>query len=156
MLSENTRFFNLVDKTDTCWLWKGTTYRFGYGHFRRKINGKWVMYKAHRYSYEQHKGEIPEGLIIRHSCDNPKCVNPNHLSVGTHKENHDDMLKRGRQSFGINPEHLNHQKLVKEIREYKMKHPETSGVELSRIFKTSPAQISRIINNKIWNTPEEL
>lgn len=156
MKQEITRFSNLVEKTSDCWLWKGACYRFGYGHFRRKINDKWIMYKAHRFAYEYYNGNIPKGYIIRHTCDNPKCVNPSHLVIGTYKDNVQDMLKRGRKVHGINPNHKQHKDIVHEIRKYKMDNPKVTGVELANLFKTSPAQISRIINNKIWNTPEEL
>lgn len=156
MIPENTRFLNLTNKTDTCWEWVGTTYRAGYGHFRRKINGQWVMYKAHRYSYEYYNGDIPAGHIVRHVCDNPKCVNPGHLLTGTHKENTHDMISRGRKVYGINPTHFSHEHLVTTIRQYKKDNPKATGVELAKLFNTSPAQISRIVNNKIWTIPEEL
>lgn len=156
MQNEFTRFENKVNKEGDCWLWTGTTYRRGYGHFRRKIGDKWVMYKAHRYSYEYHNGQIPIGSIIRHTCDNPKCVNPSHLLVGTHKDNSQDMMSRGRKGYGVNPNHKPHQELYKEIRLYRANNPLATGVEIANIFSTNTAQVSRILNNKIWNIPEEL
>lgn len=59
-----------------------------------KIKGKSV--KAHRLSYEHFKGPIPAGMLIMHSCDNPPCVNPRHLSLGTHKTNAQDSMNKGR------------------------------------------------------------
>lgn len=64
----------------------------GYGAI--KVNGK--VQSAHRVSYEAFKGEIPDGLLILHACDNRKCINPDHLSVGTHAENMKDAYQKGR------------------------------------------------------------
>lgn len=86
------RFWDCVEKTDECWIWTGTTDGYGYGvtsHFRQKI-------KAHRLSYEMRFGPIPPGLVVRHKCDNPCCVNPNHLELGTQKDNVRDAVSRGR------------------------------------------------------------
>lgn len=82
--TELQRFWNFVSKTETCWLWQGSKDPSGYGTFRLKA-GKVV--KTHRYSFALHKGEIPTGLFVLHSCHTPSCVNPEHLRVGTHLEN---------------------------------------------------------------------
>ena len=156
MQNEYTRFINKVQKTDDCWKWTGTTYRGGYGHFRRFVDGEWKMYKAHRYSYEVHHGPIPKDHLILHSCDNPSCVNPDHLRAGTHKENVADCIKRGRKRFGINPTNRSHRELVNEIRQYKQENPEASGVAIAKHFDTNTAQVSRILSRKIWSNPEEV
>lgn len=87
------RFNEKVEKTDSCWLWTGALNGKGYGCM--SYNGKATS--AHRLSYILHKGEIPDGLIICHTCDIPKCVNPDHLWAGTPSENMKDMFAKDRQ-----------------------------------------------------------
>jgi hypothetical protein len=86
------RFNQKVEKTDTCWLWTGAKNSKGYGAM--SYNGKGTS--DHRLSYILHKGEIPDGLIICHTCDNPQCVNPDHLWAGTSSDNMKDMFKKDR------------------------------------------------------------
>ena len=89
------RFFAKVEKTRKCWNWQGATFRNGYGSFN--ANNKKV--RAHRYSYETIVGPIPEGKMLLHSCDNRRCVNPQHLRPGTAKENAQDAISRNRAAF---------------------------------------------------------
>ena len=77
---------------DDCWPWHGTRDRYGYG----RIVCLNSIQKAHRVSYEMANGPIQDGLLVMHSCDNPNCVNPAHLSVGTQKQNMKDASARGR------------------------------------------------------------
>lgn len=76
-----------------CWIWTSGKMRFGYGTLR---NDKGRPEPAHRISYKLYVGDIPDGLCVLHKCDNPPCVNPAHLFLGTRKDNAQDMLKKNR------------------------------------------------------------
>jgi hypothetical protein len=86
-------FWNNVDKTGSCWTWRGATQKDGYGilTYQRKF------YLAHRLSYLLAHGIVPDGLNICHTCDNPVCVNPDHLFAGTQLDNVRDMINKSRQ-----------------------------------------------------------
>lgn len=86
------RFWDRIDKTNDCWIWRGPRARGGYG--KCQINGKTI--RAHRLAYTLLVGEIPIDLLVMHGCDNRLCVNPAHLSVGTHQDNLDDAIAKGR------------------------------------------------------------
>lgn len=90
------RFWAKVDKSTDCWEWMGNIKEdSGYGSIK---NGNTMDY-AHRVSWTLHFGTIPKGLCVLHKCDNRRCVNPNHLFLGTYKDNVQDMIKKGRQKF---------------------------------------------------------
>lgn len=84
-------FFRRFDKSDGCWIWKGSS-SSGYGRFN--IRGRSEL--AHRISYVIHKGTIPDGMVVMHTCDNGMCVNPDHLVIGTQADNLADMRRKGR------------------------------------------------------------
>ncbi len=122
----------------------------GYG--RITVNRKAKM--AHRVAYEIHKGVIPDNMEVMHSCDNPCCVNPDHLSVGTHDDNIQDMVIKGRQRgttmhCGVsNPSaKLNPEKAF-EIRWYSAMGRKQS--DISKNYGVSSALIGRIIRCEIW------
>jgi len=95
-MTTNERFWSHVDKECSeffdCWEWTGSKNRCGYGVLR--LNRKTVL--AHRLMYEIYYGEIPEGMMVLHECDNPSCVNPDHLKLGTQKDNMKDAYNKGR------------------------------------------------------------
>lgn len=90
------RFWAKVRKGEGCWEWTATRIRSGYGHVRvgRRLS------LAHRVSWEIHFGAIPDGLCVLHHCDNPPCVRPDHLFLGTVADNSADMVVKGRQCRG--------------------------------------------------------
>lgn len=98
------RFWAKVDKgePDECWEWTGAKSR-GYGTITRDAADGGTTALAHRVSWEIHNGPIPKnmsyhGMVVAHSCDNPACVNPNHLWLGTQGQNLKDMIEKGRGS----------------------------------------------------------
>lgn len=95
----------VINQYTNCWEWQGGKNNIGYGMIR---DGK-KMRTAHRVSYEEHNNvKIPKNLVTMHSCDNPGCINPQHLSLGTRKQNTQDMLSKGRANiFGAGPKGIN-------------------------------------------------
>jgi hypothetical protein len=94
------RFWKYVKKGRGCWEWQGATHDYGYGVLNIRLGLRGDHYscvaRAHRISWEIHNGSIPEGFCVLHKCDNPPCVNPDHLWLGTKKDNTSDMYKKGR------------------------------------------------------------
>jgi len=105
-LSVAERFWSKVSKAPHpkgCWVWTANKVRRGYGHFSPQSR---TTQKAHRFSYVLAYGPIPDGLCVCHKCDNPACVNPDHLWAGTQKENMQDCAKKGRCMAQTHPERV--------------------------------------------------
>jgi len=130
-----------------CWEWLGSKYKDGYG--RIKINQ--LSYLAHRLVYEQIYGNIPIGLYVCHTCNNPSCCNPNHLYGGTSKDNMNQKVREGRQAKGkqcFSNVKLTDEEVLKIRRLYSIK--EYTQRKLGEIFGVCQAEISMIVNNKKW------
>lgn len=139
-------FWSKVKTGSGCWIWMGAKTPAGYGNFMHK--DKW--YTAHRFAFENKVGKIPKEMLVCHSCDNPSCVNPKHLWLGTPKDNLQDMVKKNRGVRG-SKHHLAKltEQDIKKIREL-YKTGKYKQVELSRMFNVGNMQISRIVNKKRW------
>lgn len=127
-----------------CWRWKETINGNGYGRYW--VRPHWIA--AHRFSYEQFKGAIPEGLQVRHLCHNRLCCNPDHLDVGTAKENARDSIDAGRFTKGSTN---GNSKLTEADVIHIRKNPDRlRSFELAKQFQVSTGTISNIKSGKIW------
>lgn len=137
------------DPNSGCWLWFGASRSGGYGRVVTPFRSA-----AHRMSYLISKGKIPDGLLVRHKCDTPACVNPDHLLLGTDADNVRDRDERGRTSrhHGRKGEANNHSALteqdVREIRRCCAAGATITSV--GRDFGISFQAVSKIVNRQRW------
>lgn len=127
---------------DKCWNWKRCLDGSGYGQLG--INGKLI--RAHRVSYQLHVGPIPKKMCVLHKCDNPKCINPKHLFLGTHNDNMQDKVQknRGRNNIKISNNDV--------IKIKKMIFKEIPNFKIAKIYNVHESTISRLKLRKIWKT----
>lgn len=144
------RFWRRVTKTDTCWIWNGSSSKQGYGRFQ--IDGKGGPHLlAHRFSYTMHNGDIPDGMVVMHKCDNPSCVNPDHLGIGTYKDNMADMRAKGRdRPTGVKGEENPRSKLTEEIVRFIRANPQMGHKEIADMHGLSPNAIRGVRIGRTW------
>lgn len=146
-LTTEERFWAKVDRSGSCWLWIAGKRGDGYGAFQVESTRQ---ISAHRYSYEIHHGQIPQGMVVMHSCDRPLCVNPAHLSVGTQAENAADSARKARRHRGSH----NSQAKLTEGQVISMRERYLAGgITHSRLadeFAVSHALVSAILTRKAW------
>ncbi|HEY5870706.1 MAG TPA: HNH endonuclease signature motif containing protein [Candidatus Tectomicrobia bacterium] len=144
------RFWNKVEKTSECWLWTGSRHIKGYGRLMGiGKTHRWKAIPAHRLSWVLHYGSIPQELGVLHHCDNPPCVRPDHLFLGTPADNVADKVRKSRQMFG--DRHV-HAKINTTIAA-KIKEALADGeanVSISRRFNVSKGIIRGIKIGRNW------
>lgn len=139
---ELARFWSRIQSAPDfhCWEWQGRKAPAGYGRFGAMM--------AHRVAYELIKGPIPEGLLIRHKCDNPPCCNPRHLIIGTHKQNTQDAVERGRHAVGARSGMA---KLSEDQARYILRNAEKKTVrQLAAMFGVAPSTVSMVRSGQRW------
>lgn len=135
-----------VTEESGCIRFTGSIEKSGYG--RIMINR--VKYGAHRLAYELANGPIPDGYVVRHKCDNPSCINPSHLEVGTQADNIKDKVTRGRQALGSS---IGVSKITEEI----VRDIRSSGLKVSLLaerYGVSTVSIRNILRRKTWRHVE--
>lgn len=143
------RFWSKVNKRgpNDCWVWTAGKLKDGYGAFKTGELGR-EQTSAHRYSYRLAHGEIPPGMVVCHRCDNPPCVNPAHLFLGTQRDNQMDKITKGR----ANTAHgraLPHAKLD-ETSVRLIRARTDSAVKVAADFGVSPSVIDSVRHRRSW------
>jgi len=142
------RFTSKINKGGSCHEWTACKTHNGYG--RITING--ITLRAHRVSYGLYVGEIPKGKLVCHSCDNPSCVNPEHLFLGTQADNQRDMTSKGRGRHGArNGRAVLRPIDIGEIRRLGTERG-VSQHDIALLYGVSPSSVSRIMRNVSWSS----
>ena len=137
-----------------CWLWIGSADKSGYGHFSNE--GKYA--RAHRWAYEHFIGPIPQGQHVCHRCDVTCCVNPDHLFAGTNRENFEDLWRKGRHAWQLDPpskargEKINTSKLTeREVIAIRRAHSRGQQQKLlAKRYGLSHSTVNAIVHRQTW------
>lgn len=143
------RFWNKVQKGEGCWEWQGSTQTFGYGVVS---DGKQRRpHSAHRLAWELTHGPITDGLWVLHRCDNPPCVRPDHLFLGTPQDNSSDMVNKGRMRTGErSPSSKLTESIVRAVRERHAAGETQESIALD--YGVTRAAIGYIVRGDTWKT----
>ena len=152
------RFWSKVEKTETCWLWTAGKFSNGYGQFHI---GRQNPIRANRMAWVLTYGDIPDGLMVCHTCDNPACVRPDHLFLGTGKDNQQDAARkgrtvRGRKRPGTGPagERNSHARITGDevvIIRADYRSGDFSLKQLAERHGISKSQVHNIVTGKQWS-----
>lgn len=139
---------NYVIAKNDCWIWTGYRDKNGYGSVSNGRGKSGI--RAHRFSYELFKGEISQGLYVLHKCDNPSCVNPDHLFLGTPKENYEDSKNKGRNTRGEKQK----KSKIKDVDVIEIRKLYSTGektfADISKMYGISRTTAHRIVKKMIW------
>jgi hypothetical protein len=141
------RFAKSVSKTESCWIWKASKDKNGYGIFRGMI-GNTAFTRAHRYSYALHTGDLLIGMQALHTCDNPSCVNPEHLFAGTNADNMRDKANKGRSKPRVGE--LHGQAILTERQVHRILKDPRPYVEIATQYNVAPSTIGSIKQRVSW------
>lgn len=147
-VGDRLEFYSMPTTDCGCSLWLGCLNKNGYGQLR--LNGRMVY--AHRLSWENKNGPIPDGLFALHHCDNPACINPDHLFLGSHKDNSDDKVKKKRHRWNPSPplgaDNLNAKLTDSDVA--KIRASNATQRKIAADFGIAQVTVSKIINRKQW------
>lgn len=152
MKSLRERFETKYERGPACWVWTASRNSNGYGQIGRGPAGA-GNWQAHRAAWVLEYGPIPDGVCVLHRCDNPLCVRPDHLFLGTHKDNSQDMVRKGRHALHGKGAHSGERHHLAKITDATAREirssPETGRAMASRLG-LSEAQVSRIRTGRRW------
>ena len=145
----------IVKRSSGCWEWSGGCNSDGYGccAVRYPEGGKIITQLSHRVAWCIFIGQIPEGMCVCHSCDNTRCVNPDHLFLGTHKDNMKDRNSKGRAAGGDGKGELNSNCKLNTVKVISIRTKHSTGDSMSKLarkYGVSVSTVSNIIHKKSW------